>query len=311
MPIIEEISPRATISPHTLPQQLNGIFVLDKPSGPSSAQCLNAFKKLGQKKIGHAGTLDPMASGVLLVLLGHATKIAGYLQNGDRKIYSGVIRLGVETDTWDTRGRITRESGWDHVMPGDIAAAIAAWTDISEQDVPPYSAAKHKGQPLYKLARRGMDTPHKTKTVKIFKADMLAVSMPLVRFRVICGSGSYVRSLAHSLGKRIGCGAALQELVREYSHPFALEAASPLADLSPEILERNLLPLERGLPDWIRVPLSPELAADVCNGKPVPALGTAARGDHAILMAAGKALALARFVWSERGATWAIIRGLW
>ena len=136
--------------------QLHGVLVLDKPSGPTSARCLSLLKRLGQKKIGHAGTLDPLASGVLLVLLGQGTKIASHLLADGGKIYSGVLRLGQESDTWDSQGRILRELPWQQVSEAAVRAEVGAWRELTEQEVPAYSAAKHEGQPLYKLARKGL-----------------------------------------------------------------------------------------------------------------------------------------------------------
>ena len=204
-------------------EQQHGLLVVDKPRGLSSAQCTNRFKRLGQKKIGHAGTLDPMAQGVLLVLLGHATKISGYLMAGGVKAYQGTVRLGQTTDTWDADGQIIAEAPWNHVTAEAVADVIAGWVGTSEQPVPPYSAAKHQGQPLYKLSREGKETPLKIKTIEISRAEVLRVELPYVTFRVICSSGTYIRSLAHSLGTRLGCGAVLTELIREYSHPFGLD----------------------------------------------------------------------------------------
>ena len=157
-------------------------------------QCTNRFKRLGQKKIGHAGTLDPMAQGVLLVLLGHATKISGYLMAGGVKAYQGTVRLGQTTDTWDADGQITAEAPWNHVTAEAVADVIAGWVGTSEQPVPPYSAAKHQGQPLYKLSREGKETPLKIKTIEISRAEVLRVELPYVTFRVICSSGTYIRS---------------------------------------------------------------------------------------------------------------------
>ncbi|MBR5883467.1 MAG: tRNA pseudouridine(55) synthase TruB, partial [Mailhella sp.] len=200
-------------------EQQHGILILNKPKGLSSAQCLSRIKRLGQKKIGHAGTLDPMATGVLIVMLGHATKLSNYLLEGGVKTYGGTLRLGVTTDTWDAEGSIVSESplSAEDLAPGSALEQaarkdIAAWLAVTEQPVPPYSAAKHQGQPLYKLARAGMEVPQKVKQIQVSYADVQWVNMPDVRFRVTCSSGSYIRSLAHSLGIRLGCGAMLTEL---------------------------------------------------------------------------------------------------
>lgn len=292
--------------------QMHGIVVLDKPSGPSSAQCLGAFKRQGQRKIGHAGTLDPMASGVLPVLLGNATKLAGWLLRGGRKIYSGQIRLGIETDTWDMTGRVVAEAVPDGVFAEDVERAVKEWAGITEQEVPAYSAAKYNGQPLYKLARKGHDTPVKTKQIVVYEACMLNFSMPFVDFRVACGSGSYIRSLAHSLGKRLGCGAALAVLRREYSHPFDISVAWQLEEIRNGLAPAHVLPLTAALPDWPRISLTPAQVALVCNGRPVRA-AQGSVGDYAFLCGPDRVpLAIGRWETGRNGAPcWGIERGLW
>ena len=284
-------------------EQQHGLLVVDKPRGLSSAQCTNRFKRLGQKKIGHAGTLDPMAQGVLLVLLGHATKISGYLMAGGVKAYQGTVRLGQTTDTWDADGQITAEAPWDHVTAEAVADVIAGWVGTSEQPVPPYSAAKHQGQPLYKLSREGKETPLKIKTIEISRAEVLRVELPYVTFRVICSSGTYIRSLAHSLGTRLGCGAVLAE---------------------PETLPERVIPVTAALPHWPTITVTGQEEADTKNGKIL--VWTEARrarsraqdgtdipcvpGANAVLLSPdGQPLALAEAV--SGGPAWKVLRGLW
>lgn len=304
--------------PRTPLPQLDGVVVLDKPTGPTSARCVAALKRLGQKKIGHAGTLDPLASGVLLILLGQATKLSSFLMEGGGKVYRGCLRLGQTTDTWDSQGEVLAEAPWQGVAPEDVARDIAAWTALTEQPVPPYSAAKHEGQPLYRLARRGKTPPAKTKAVKISQAVLLEVSLPFVRFRVACGSGTYVRSLAHSLGMRLGCGAVLTELTREYSHPFGLGEATGLDALvdDPALLAARVRPLADALPAWPRLLLGKEQERRVRNGMALPVSAVGGDGardaDHALLCTAdGTALALARREATPLGDAWAVARGLW
>lgn len=295
--------------PPVLPQ-LHGVLVLDKPSGPTSARCLSVLKRLGQKKIGHAGTLDPLASGVLLVLLGQATKIASHLLTDGGKVYSGVLRLGQESDTWDSQGRIVRECPWQDVTADAVRGEVLAWRDLREQEVPAYSAAKHEGQPLYKLARKGSETPVKIKRIEISQAEVLELALPLVRFRVACSSGTYIRSLAHSLGKRLGCGAVLTELTREYSHPFGLDVAVPLDAITadPARMVQGLRPLAEALPHWPRVELTPDEARRIRNGQTVPCRED---GGRALLMERGCELALAERRDLPQGSCWAVLRGLW
>ena len=298
--------------PRQVPQA-HGVLVLHKPKGPTSARCLTAIKRLGQKKIGHAGTLDPMAEGVLLVLLGHATKISGHLMADGGKVYSGTLRLGQVTDTWDAEGQVVEELPWEQVSEDTVRRAVLDWQGRSEQPVPPYSAAKHEGQPLYKLARKGREAPQKVKEIEISLAEVLTVSLPLVKFRVHCSSGTYIRSLAHSLGKRLGCGAVLTELTREYSHPFSLEVAHTLEAVTaePERLSEWVLPVTQALPHWPTVDLSPAEEGFLRNGTPVPWRG-ADSADKAILLSpTGEPLALAEKADVRNATMWTVLRGLW
>jgi tRNA pseudouridine55 synthase len=293
--------------------QQDGVLVLNKPKGPTSAACIAMIKRrLGQKKIGHAGTLDPMASGVLLVLLGQGTKISGHLMDNGKKVYAGVALLGQNTDTWDAEGKIIGRADASFVTPAMVEEAVSSFVGETEQEVPPYSAAKHKGKPLYELARKGLDVPVKTKTVHVFEAAVEWVDLPLFRFRVACGSGTYIRSLAHSLGIRLGCGATLTELTREYSHPFGLDAAYDLDEIldAPEKLASRVARIADALPSWRRIRLSPAEAERTRNGVALPCDGE--DGDCALLEdGEGNALALARR--DERAGipVWAVDRGLW
>lgn len=304
-------------------EQQHGILVLNKPKGLSSAQTIARIKRLGQKKIGHAGTLDPMATGVLLVLLGNATKLSGYLLEGGVKTYGGTLRLGVTTDTWDAEGSIVSETTLqeEDLLPGSVLEQaarreVAAWLDVTEQPVPPYSAAKHQGQPLYKLARAGMEVPAKVKSIHVSYADVQWVNMPDVRFRVTCSSGSYIRSLAHSLGIRLGCGAMLTELTREYSHPFGLDVAHTLDEIlaEPERLSEWLMPISAALPDWRNITVGNVQEANLKNGIPVPhqpEFGDFRSGDRAVILARdGAPLALAEARMDRDRPVWAVLRGL-
>ncbi len=299
--------------------QLDGVLVLNKPSGPSSNQCLNKLKRAtGQKKIGHAGTLDPLAQGVLLVLFGQATKLSNYLMA--QKTYRGVLRLGETTDTWDSQGRVLEERPWRDISPDALKSAVLDWKNLQEQEVPPYSAAKHEGQPLYKLSRQGRETPVKIKRIEIFSVELISMDMPHATFRVTCSSGTYIRSLAHSLGMRLGCGAVLTELTREYSHPFTLDEAVTLEEAaqSPERLAQLLAPLDKALPHWPRVLLGEAEEAAVHNGMPLAvaesnaADGPFIEGRQALLLSvAGAPLALAECRLKDQRLVWTVLRGLW
>jgi len=302
------------------PDQKDGLLVLDKPAGPTSAGCLDAIKRaLRQPRIGHAGTLDPMARGVLLVLLGQGTKLAPYLAAGD-KVYAGTIELGVSTDTFDSEGAVVARAPTEGLDPAAVERELLAWRDLTEQAVPAYSAAKHKGKPLYALARAGEEVPERSKKICVKDVEPLEIRLPYVRFRVRCSSGTYVRSLAHSLGTRLGCGAVLAGLTRERSEPFGLEEAHALDAVlaEPERFPERIIPLSGMLPHWPRHRVGEPVAALVRNGAWLPASETPGEelfgrvGDRALLLGPGdEPLALVEVRRKDNQARFAILRGLW
>ncbi len=301
------------------PPQQHGLLVLNKPKGPTSAACIEKIKrKLGQKKIGHAGTLDPMATGVLLVLLGHGTKLANYLGDGT-KVYSGTFRLGTTTDTYDMEGEVVSTAPWEHLDAERIDAAIRHWEQETEQVVPPYSAAKHKGQPLYKLSREGKEAPVKIKPLRVTRADVLDIEPPYAKFRVACGTGTYIRSLVHSLGIRLECGAVLTELTRETSHPFGLDAAYDLNQVldEPERFTERVLSLTDALPHWPRLCLDAGQTTMIKNGMRIPCaqltdfVPTSPQERAVLLDTQQQPLALAESRFEQNDLVWAILRGLW
>ncbi|MDR1945735.1 MAG: tRNA pseudouridine(55) synthase TruB [Desulfovibrio sp.] len=300
-----------------IPPQLDGILVLNKAKGPSSADCLRKIKhRLGQKKIGHAGTLDPMAEGVLPVLFGQATKISGPLLEAGEKIYSGVILLGIITDTWDAEGRVTERRPVKAVDDARIKSECAALVGTYEQEVPAYSAAKYRGRPLYELARKGLEAPTKTKQVSVYRCEAELVGPERISFRVACGSGTYIRSLAHSLGIRLGCGGTLEQLTREYSRPFGLSRAHTLEEVleNPEDFPSMLTGIPDALPDMPRIRLTREDADSVRRGGRIPAVvGIPAAGEKFLLLDPdGKALALCIAEPGEaRAPVLRVARGLW
>ncbi|MDZ7762598.1 MAG: tRNA pseudouridine(55) synthase TruB [Desulfovermiculus sp.] len=301
------------------PSQQHGALILDKPQGPTSSACVQKIKRqVGQSKIGHAGTLDPMATGVLVILLGQGTKLAPYLSEG-RKTYQGTLELGKETDTYDIQGTLTGTSPWEHLSPELVAQEVLGWQQLHEQIVPPYSAAKHKGKAMYALARAGKEVPIKTKPVSIDQVKVLHVDLPGVGFRLQCSAGTYVRSLAHSLGMRLGCGAVLTSLIREECEPFTLDQAYTLDQVltHPERLPERIIALEDCLPQWSRLHLSPVQAEKIRNGTWVTANQVSEwkpsrPGQQALLLdPTGQALALAEARMHASGLHWAVLRGLW
>ncbi len=303
-----------------IPPQQDGVLALRKPKGPTSAACIAGIKRrLGQKKIGHAGTLDPMASGVLLVLLGQATKLSRHLMADGEKVYAGTVLLGRTTDTWDAEGTMTEERDASFVTADMIEREIAGMVGETVQEVPPYSAAKHEGKPLYALARKGMETPVKTKTVIVSRAEVEWVDLPRFRFRVVCSSGTYIRSLAHSLGMRLGCGAVLTELTREYSHPFGLADAHDLETVlgEPERFAGRVASIAEALRGWPLLRLDAVRAARVRNGMRTPHEAALLEEDFtpgmSVLMVDddGAPVALAQSAIDDGKPVWTVIRGLW
>jgi len=301
------------------PEQRDGLLVLNKPSGPTSADCLNDIKhQLKQFKIGHAGTLDPLASGVLLVMLGNGTKLAPYL-SAATKTYCGTFRLGITTDTLDIQGKTVSETEVTATKE-DVEREILYWKELTEQEVPAYSAAKHEGKPLYSLAREGKETPVKIKPIVISHVEVLDVQAKEASFRVSCSAGTYIRSLVHSLGTRIGCGAVLTSLNREQSEPFGLDHAHTLANVleNPESFSDKVIPLGETLPHWPRFHLTEPLAGLVKNGAWLPVndepgeLLAGVLGDRAMMLDhLGSPLALVEAKIQDNILKWGILRGLW
>ncbi len=297
-------------------RQLHGVLVLHKPSGPTSNDCLNRIKReLGQPIIGHAGTLDPLASGVLVVLLGKATRLASHLLAA-RKTYFGALRLGLATDTYDIQGQVVEERPLDGIAPEDARRAVLDWKEITVQVVPAYSAAKHQGRPLYELARAGEDIPVKEKDVTIYAAEPLDVDLPEVTFRVACSAGTYVRSLVHSLGTRLGCGAIMTALTREESEPFSLGQAHGLEETlsDPDGFGARVLTIPEALAGWLQVELDEDEAKAVRNGMRIPVAPaltcSASPGAKALLSENGEPLALAEARILDGHLKWVILRGL-
>jgi tRNA pseudouridine55 synthase len=257
-----------------------------------------------------------MARGVLLVLLGQGTKLAPYLTEG-KKVYQGWLRLGLETDTLDSQGKVLAHYDWQHVSPQEIENQIQSWTKLQSQQIPNFSAAKHQGQPFYKLQRQGREVPAKYKSIAIDQAEVLNLSLPDVSFRVTCSAGTFIRSLAHSLGKRLGCGAILTDLQREASQPFGLEQAIGLQELlqEPERLFNVVLPIARALPHWPRISLEPGQAKLVWQGhrlslEQTPAEEPLVQGTKALLQTRNQEpVALVQLQEKQGQAFWEILRG--
>ncbi|HVZ72199.1 MAG TPA: tRNA pseudouridine(55) synthase TruB [Polyangia bacterium] len=225
---------------------LDGVLVLDKPPGPTSFDIVRRVRRATRvRRVGHGGTLDPLASGVLPICLGEATKLAPFLLDAD-KAYDFTIRLGVETDSYDAAGAVTATADAAAVTEAQLRAALPAFTGAIEQRPPVYSALKRDGRPLYDYARAGEAVEIAPRAVTIFELELVAWGGPeAVALRMRCSKGTYVRSLAFDLGRALGVGAHVTALRRTRSGPFALAEAQPLDAFLTAAAEGAPLPLVR------------------------------------------------------------------
>lgn len=235
-----------------MPPELNGIVVVDKPAGMSSAGVVAQVKRLfGASKVGHAGTLDPLATGVLICCINQATRLSRFLLLGD-KTYEAELVLGVATDTQDATGRVVERRSIDGVTAERVREAALRFVGTISQIPPVYSALKHRGTPLYKLARRGLAVEKPARTIRIDHLEIQDVRPPAVRFSVSCSSGTYVRTLCDNIGRRLGCGGHLKQLRRTASCGFSIDDAVSLEELAErgdqDRLHEALIPMSDALP---------------------------------------------------------------
>ncbi|MFV9645014.1 MAG: tRNA pseudouridine(55) synthase TruB [Desulfobacterales bacterium] len=220
--------------------QLNGILIVDKPADMTSAKVIAHVKKLlGAGKAGHAGTLDPLATGVLVCCLNDATKLCRFLLRGKKK-YVAVIRLGIETDTQDFTGNIISTSDKTTFSDKKLRQVFKQFEGAAKQLPPVYSALKHKGVPLYKLARRGTPVQKGARSIFISYIKIIEINLPLIRFEVSCSAGTYIRTLCADIGAALGCGGCLKELRRIESSGFAISQALTLPEMENLHLSHKL-----------------------------------------------------------------------
>ncbi|CAH0245305.1 tRNA pseudouridine(55) synthase TruB [Stenotrophomonas lactitubi] len=255
-------------------RRLDGILLLDKPTGMSSNAALQVARRLFRaEKGGHTGSLDPLATGLLPLCFGEATKIAGLLL-GSAKAYDAEIVLGQTTDTDDAEGQVLLERPVPAISPEALQAAIAPLLGDILQRAPIYSALKQGGEPLYVKARRGDAIEAPERQVKVHAIEILEQQPERLLLRVTCGSGTYIRSLARDLGETLGCGAHISALRRLWVEPFhapamvTLEQLRALVEAQDEAaMDALLLPLVAGLSEYPRVDLDAEQAQRFCVGQ--------------------------------------------
>ncbi|MDD2710170.1 MAG: tRNA pseudouridine(55) synthase TruB [Verrucomicrobiae bacterium] len=229
-----------------------GILLVDKPGGPTSHDVVDRVRRLFQtKRVGHCGTLDPMATGLLILLIGKATKLSDSLM-GEDKEYEGTLKLGIATDSQDADGEVLAEKNVPALTEEQLREAFKAFVGDLYQTPPMVSAKKIAGVPLYKLARKGKEVERKPRLIHIYRLDILRFALPEVDFRLLCTKGTYVRTICHDLGEKLGCGGHLSRLRRTASGQFRVEKARTLSELEKcgrdQLLRHLLQPLELNLP---------------------------------------------------------------
>lgn len=247
-------------------EDLKGILLVDKPAGMTSHDVVDHVRKAaGIRRVGHTGTLDPAATGLLILCVGSATRLSEYLTGLD-KVYEGYMRLGVVTDSYDMDGQVLEENEVPDLTRAQIQEAMDEFTGQIAQVPPMVSAVKVGGQRLYKLARKGETVERKPREVTVKEFAVLDYDAPLVRFRVRCTSGTYVRSLCHDVGRGLGCGATLDSLRRTAVGRHTVDSAATLEELStPEDVRRHLVPMGQAL-DLPEVVLRPRGERTLASG---------------------------------------------
>jgi len=251
-----------------------GFLVVDKPPGWTSHDVVEAARSwLGTRRVGHLGTLDPLATGVLPLAVREATKLVPFLERGT-KVYAGAIRLGVATDTLDAEGEVVARHSGPLPAEESVRAELAGFVGEIEQLPPMFSAVKQRGVPLHRLAREGKRVERSPKRVRIERLDLLKYAAPDVEIEIVCSTGTYVRALAADLGERLGCGAHLASLRRTRSGPFTEAQSAGEALLAREAaagrIEARLVPPVNALA-FPAIRLSPSELERVLHGGEIPA----------------------------------------
>ena len=281
---------------------MNGLLIIDKPAGMTSFDVVRQVRRMTKtRRVGHAGTLDPMATGVLPVAVGTATRLIEYLMAGD-KAYRATLKLGSATDTQDSDGQVIEEKSWQDVDLASVSAAVENFIGDFEQLPPMYSALKKDGQPLYKLARQGIEVDREPRRVHVESLTIDEYSPPYMTFTVTCSKGTYVRTLCHDIGQILGCGAHMTDLRRLSCGRFDLAASHPLQvfkELSEQGRALPFLSLADILADWkaltvdgvilkrLQNGVAPQMA-DLGGNEPVA-------GDKVRFIAEDKLVAVARY----------------
>lgn len=258
-----------------LKNAISGVLVVDKPVGLTSHDVVQVIRKgTNIRRAGHTGTLDPRASGVLVVLVGPAVRLSEYVSASDKR-YQATVRLGTSTDTYDADGRIINTAPVDKITEAQFEDALKNFVGEIEQVPPPYSAIKIKGRKAYEMAREGEEIELEPRRIKVYSLELLEWASPEAVIDVYCSSGTYVRSLAHDVGEKLGCGAHLVGLRRTKSGRFTLRDAVPLRKLRDSFEDgswyQNLIPAAEALSDWPSIELGQDQVDAIRHGHRIPA----------------------------------------
>jgi tRNA pseudouridine55 synthase len=252
----------------------NGILNVNKPSGCTSFSIVALVRRLtGEKRVGHAGTLDPAATGVLPVCLGQATRITEYLHDCTKE-YVALIEFGTTTDTFDREGKVTCSKDTAMVTLQLIEKSLMSFQGTIQQVPPAYSALKINGRQSYELAREGIPVSHQPRKVRIDLIEILGFERPSLKIKIRCSKGTYIRSLANDLGEMLGCGAYLKDLVRTAYGPFTLDCSLSVDDVRAALAEGNLdrlvYPVDYPLQQWDSQVVTDEASIEIVQGRDIP-----------------------------------------
>ncbi|MBW2689364.1 MAG: tRNA pseudouridine(55) synthase TruB [Deltaproteobacteria bacterium] len=281
---------------------MNGVLVIDKPQGMTSFDIVRQVRRWGKiRRVGHAGTLDPLATGVLPVAVGWATRLVEYMMAGD-KTYRATLKLGATTDTQDSEGQILEEKDWQHVDRASFDEAVTGFVGDIEQMPPMYSALKKDGKPLYQLARQGIEVERQLRPVRINSLEVDNFSPPYITFTVACSKGTYVRTICHDIGETLNCGAHMTALRRLSCGQFDETVSYTLDELQELMDQGKSLPLlspAEALADWPALTISGAVLGRLQDGvapdmAEVDVTGLAA-GDRVRFLAANNLVAVAHF----------------
>jgi tRNA pseudouridine55 synthase len=250
---------------------MNGILNINKPEGPTSSNIVSRIKKIiDQKRVGHAGTLDPAASGVLPICFGQGTRVVEYLMDST-KDYRAEIEFGKTTDTYDATGSTTSLKDASSIDNNQIETALSNFLGEIQQVPPIYSALKYKGKPYYELARAGIDVEIASRPVVVHNIAVLDWQPPVVTIDVTCGKGTYIRSIAHDLGQIIGCGAYMKSLVRRKYGPFSIENAVTVDELEQSYAgsdwQKHIHPIDSVLLHLQAIVVNDDTVQDIQHGR--------------------------------------------